>query len=74
MVICDQQMIWHRGQESLSAGWVKLMGSSNARAEQLHVGSKVSLAAEMKNDTALSCGDYALRATSGQQSWCWEMT
>lgn len=68
MVICDQQMIWHRGQESLSAGWVKLMGSSNVRAEQLHTGSEVSLAAEMKNDTVLTYGDHLLKATLGNRA------
>lgn len=31
-LICDQQMIWHGGQEKLAAGWVELMGSSNAKA------------------------------------------
>lgn len=68
MLTCDQQTVWHGEQESLAAGWVKLMGSSNARAEQLHVGSKVSLAAEMKNDTVLTYGDHLLKATLGNRA------
>jgi len=68
VLTCDQQTVWHGEQESLAAGWVKLMGSSNARAEQLHVGSKVSLAAEMKNDTVLTYGDHLLKATLGNRA------
>lgn len=70
MVIYDQQMIRHGGQENLAAGCVKLMGSSSDREEQLDAGSEVTLVADVKNYTVLSCGDCALRATSGQQSWC----
>jgi len=68
VLTCDQQTVWHGEQESLAAGWVTLMGSSNARAEQLHVGSKVSLAAEMKNDTVLTYGDHLLKATLGNRA------
>lgn len=56
MVICDEGMIWHGGQEGPSVEGVKLTGSRDARYRMTPC-KGVKFADEIRNSAVVSCNN-----------------
>lgn len=66
MLICDQGMIWLRGQEDPASEEVKLVGSRDARNRRICLlGVRFPLVMKQETAAALPCGNPEMKVLKG---------